>query len=74
MNKRIEAMIYECWVLGPVGYHFDKRLFASKIIEKCVQQCQVVAELSEVANTAEVARKTKATANSCAFFIKEHFK
>ena len=47
--------------------------FAELIVAKCVAQCEFVAGQAEITNTGEMARKTKATANSCAFWIKEHF-
>jgi len=78
MNTRIlllaaEADIYANCLEEDISMTRDEK-FAELIIEKCIQQCQVVAKLSEVANTTEVARKTAATANSCAFFIKSYFK
>ena len=47
--------------------------FAELIVAKCVAQCEFVAGQAEITNTGEMARKTKATADSCAFFIKEYF-
>jgi hypothetical protein len=47
--------------------------FAELIVAKCVAQCEFVAGQAEITNTGEMARKTKATANNCAFLIKEYF-
>lgn len=35
MNERITQLGYDSWVLGPTGYHFDRQLFAEKIIHEC---------------------------------------
>lgn len=35
MNEKIKELSRECWVLGSIGYHFDKQLFAEKIINEC---------------------------------------
>jgi hypothetical protein len=43
------------------------------IVEECVAQCEFVAGQAEITNTGEMARKTKATADSCAQMIKQHF-
>jgi hypothetical protein len=53
------------------GFNTDK--FAELIVQECVAQCKFVAGQAEITNTGEMARKTKATANSCARMIKEHF-
>jgi len=37
MNEKIKELGRECWVLGPIGYHFDKQLFATKIILECAE-------------------------------------
>jgi hypothetical protein len=42
-------------------------------VAECVAQCEFVAGQAEITNTGEMARKTKATANNCAFLIKEYF-
>jgi hypothetical protein len=47
--------------------------FAELIVRKCVRKCEFVAAMAEITNTGEMARKTKATADSCAQMIKEHF-
>jgi hypothetical protein len=52
---------------------FDKEKFAELIVQECVKKCDFVAAMVEITNTGEMARKTKATANSCAQMIEEHF-
>ena len=47
--------------------------FAELIVRECVSKCEVVANMATITNTGEMARKTKATADSCATMIKEHF-
>jgi hypothetical protein len=47
--------------------------FAELIVRECVKKCDFVAAMAEITNTGEMARKTKATANSCAQMIEEHF-
>lgn len=32
INEYIETIGHTCWVLGPTGYHFDRQLFAEKLI------------------------------------------
>ena len=52
---------------------FSADKFAELIVAKCVAQCEFVAGQAEITNTGEMARKTKTTADSCAFWIKEYF-
>jgi hypothetical protein len=47
--------------------------FAELIVRECTSKCEFVAAMAEITNTGEMARKTKATADSCARMIKEHF-
>jgi hypothetical protein len=47
--------------------------FAELIVGECVKKCEFVAAMAEITNTGEMARKTKATANSCAQMIEQHF-
>lgn len=42
--------------------------FAQLIVRECVAKCEVVANMATITNTS-----TKATADSCAIMIKEHF-
>ena len=47
--------------------------FAELIILECVQQCESLADIAENINSGEIARKTKATAQSCGKMIKMRF-
>ncbi len=51
---------------------FEKK-FAELIVGECVKKCEFVAAMAEITNTGEMARKTKATADSCAQMIGQHF-
>ena len=51
---------------------FTKK-FAELIVAECVGKCEFVANMATITNTGEMARKTKATADSCATMIKQHF-
>ena len=51
----------------------DLERFAEKIVAECVKKCEFVAAMAEITNTGEMARKTKATADSCAQMIGQHF-
>ena len=42
--------------------------FAELIVRECVAKCEVVANMATITNTS-----TKATADSCAIMIKQHF-
>jgi hypothetical protein len=82
MNERIkeladQAGIYKLrmsdeLVLAETEYWVMEK-FAELIVAKCVAQCEFVAGQAEFSNKGEMARKTKATADYCAFFIKEYF-
>jgi len=54
-----------------VEEHMEK--FAELIVRECVGKCEFVADMATITNTGEMARKTKATADSCATMIKQHF-
>jgi hypothetical protein len=43
------------------------------IILECAEKCEFIAIQAEITNTGEMARKTKATADSCAKMIKQYF-
>lgn len=47
--------------------------FAELLIRECISKCEFVANMATITNTGEMARKTKATADSCATMIKQHF-
>jgi hypothetical protein len=81
MNERIQELWEEATVsmwprpgkftAGEYDYHLEK--FAELIVAECIGKCEFVANIAEITNTGEMARKTKATADSCATMIKEHF-
>jgi hypothetical protein len=48
-------------------------LVTKLVVQECIDKCEFVANMVTLTNGGEVARKTKATANSCAAMIKEHF-
>jgi hypothetical protein len=81
MNKRILKLAKQSGMRSPdlfkltVSHMSTDTLekFAELIVAKCVAQCEFVAGQAEITNTGEMARKTKATANNCAFLIKEYF-
>lgn len=62
------------WEDGHIGWHeqFHEK-FAELIILECVQQCESLADIAENINSGEIARKTKATAQSCGKMIKLRF-
>ena len=47
--------------------------FAELIVRDCMAQCQIIANQCEFVVTGEMARRTKATAESCAYMIKLRF-
>jgi hypothetical protein len=47
--------------------------FAELIARDCARVCDDIAEMAEITNTGEMARKTKTTAVSCSNFIKNRF-
>ena len=80
MNQRIQKLIEQATsTQGPTPYNpltfevFDKEKFAQLIVQECVAKCEVVANMATITNNGEMARKTKATADSCAIMIKQHF-
>ena len=75
MNKQLKES-YKLTIGRDWAYDFDTEYaekFAELIVRECVAQCEFVAGQAEITNTGEMARKTKATANSCAKMIKQHF-
>jgi|688.fasta_scaffold524305_2 hypothetical protein len=51
----------------------DYKIFAQSVALECAKICETIAEQAELTNTGEMARKTKATAINCAYFIKNRF-
>jgi ribosomal protein L12E/L44/L45/RPP1/RPP2 len=43
------------------------------IVKECIKKCEFIADQAAMTNNGEIARKTCATAESCAVMIKEHF-
>ena len=75
MNERILELAREAGLLvhNPEGVPTKLEKFAQLIVAECVAQCEFVAGQAEITNTGEMARKTKATANSCAQMIEQQF-
>ena len=81
MNERIKELFHESiedcdgTMKGRVYSLKQSEIekFAELIVRECVSKCEVVANMATITNTGEMARKTKATADSCATMIKEHF-
>jgi hypothetical protein len=51
----------------------DYKIFAQSVALECAKICETIAEQAELTNTGEMARKTKATAESCAKLIMTSF-
>jgi len=74
MNERIKELAKQAVVERASGFReFDANVFAELIVRECISKCEFVADMATITNTGEMARKTKATADSCAKMIKEHF-
>jgi hypothetical protein len=80
MNEEIRKLAIETDVWCDQHFPDDsnynikwEQKFAELIIQECVAQCESVAELAEITNLGEMARKTKATAESCGKMIKMRF-
>lgn len=75
MNERIKEL-YKNVLASSENMRWnieDTEKFAELIIRECISKCEIVADMAEITNTGEMARKTKATADSCARMIKQHF-
>ena len=78
MNERIQELAEQAGYLPDmfgIG-HWDMpecKKFAELIVRECVQQCESLADIAENINSGEMARKTKATAQSCGKMIKMRF-
>ena len=79
MNERIKELAEQAGLTTVADVYLMKKYmpnevkFAQLIVEECVAQCEFVAGQAEITNTGEMARKTKATADSCAQMSKQHF-
>jgi len=65
----------DVYALGLDKAKWESRLekYTELIVAECVKKCEFVAAMAEITNTGEMARKTKATADSCAQMIGQHF-
>jgi len=66
-----EGVIFSNNRSGIVNNELEK--FANLIILQCISSCRTVGNVAEITNDGEMARKTKATANSCEMLIKQYF-
>ena len=80
MNERIKQLAEQAedWADNQNFYESDYRnylmeKFAELIVRECFSICQTIGEQAELTNSGEMARKTKATAESCAEMIKLSF-
>lgn len=86
MTERIKELKEQAWTLVSIEERDRGELyqaqeqwercdqkFAQLIVQECIGRCEFVAEMATITNTGEMARKTKATADSCARIIKQHF-
>ena len=73
MNERIKQLMQQSMVEYQFDLRFSPEKFAELIVRECVAKCEVVANMATITNNGEMARKTKATADSCAIMIKQHF-
>jgi hypothetical protein len=83
MNERIKELAEQAGFMVDQSGHImvcftsdgndEVKKFAELIIKVCVMKCEVVANMATITNDGEMARKTKATADSCAAMIKQHF-
>lgn len=74
MNRRIKELAIQAQLLSDNSYTIETiEHFAKLIISDCVQHCNAIAAISEITNSGETARKTKATAESCAALITSAF-
>lgn len=73
MNDHIRELYRQSQVDGYFGKAFSPEKFAELIVRECAKKCEFIAVQAEITNTGEMARKTKATADSCAKMIKQHF-
>jgi hypothetical protein len=73
MNERIKQITGQVldeivpYTWTTLGYDKIKEIqnrTAELIVRECVNKCDFVAAMAEITNTGEMARKTKATANS----------
>lgn len=80
MNERIKELAiqaagkgFETFATSDFDSQAKIQKFAELIVRECISKCEFVADMATITNKGEMARKTKATADSCAKMIKEHF-
>ena len=85
MNERIQELKHQAslWCDQNIPEQYSEETngygsawedkFAEFLVKECVSKCEFVANMATITNTGEMARKTKATADSCAKMIREHF-
>jgi translation initiation factor 6 (eIF-6) len=66
-----EGIIYSNDRTGIQNDELEK--FGNFIITQCISSCRTVGTMAELTNDGEMARKTKATAESCEKLIKQYF-
>lgn len=78
-SDKIKVLAKQAGLIAPPGSDheglrdFDYRQFANLIISECVHQCNIIADMAEITNMGEMARKTRATAESCSESITHYF-
>jgi hypothetical protein len=85
MNERIKELAEQAgwykadslpsdWDAGDYIVSADEmKKFAELVVKECIKKCEFIADQAAMTNNGEIARKTCATAESCAVMIKEHF-
>lgn len=76
MNERILKLADKAIEDMPGAWNIPDEFckkFAEMIVRECAKKCEFIAVQAEITNTGEMARKTKATADSCAKMIKQYF-
>lgn len=80
MNERIKELERECWEprkhpvsQAAMGDKFNTEKFAQLIIKANIDACETIADQASIIESGEMARKTSATAKSCANLIKLQF-
>jgi len=73
INDMATEGIADRYTFEQAWFQMYNQKFAELIVRECISKCEFVADMATITNTGEMARKTKATADSCAKMIKEHF-
>jgi hypothetical protein len=72
MNEHLKELMLEAGYAAPELAGRALKL-SELIVKECATKCEFVANQATITNSGEMARKTKATADSCATLIKDHF-